>query len=209
MFNRCRSVALRGLFVVAAAGVWAMTTRPAADADEARLREKRTLRFPVAGSVTGAFERAYAVLVSTNALERVQQAYAAQLPEGETPEFEVMLASEGRYYYVNKDAERCDIRELWRETDTNSWFRTAFYVTGERTFGRFESLIYMDVRRGEGPEPGEVLHYTTDVRVWPHGAVVRVFLRYMPGVELYFRRKTAEMRGIVTSVFAGMMSPTG
>lgn len=207
MSNRCWSIVLLGL--LAAAGAWAMTARPAADADEARLREKRTLRFPVSGSITGAFERAYAVLLATNVLERVQQSYAAQLPEGEEPEFEVMPAGEGRYYYVNKDAERCDIRELWRETDTNSWFRPAFYVTGERTFGRFESLIYMDVQRGEGEAPGDVLHYTTDVRVWPHGAVVRVFLRYMPGVELYFRRKTAEMRGIITTVFSGMMSQAG
>jgi len=176
------------------------------DADEARLIERHTLRIPVSGCITGSFDKAYSVLLSSNLLDKVQQAYAAQLPPGKRPEFEVWSAGQGLYYYVNKDDERCDIRELWRTTDTNTTVRCAFHVAGERTFGKFESLIYMTVSRNAEVSV-EVLNYEADVRVWPHGAIVRLVLRYMPGVELYFRKKTAEMRGIISAVFIRLAGP--
>ncbi len=182
-----------------------MPRQTVADADEARLLKNNTLRIPVAGCITGSFTRAGAILQSSNLLEKVQQAYATQLPKGTKPEFEVKSAGAGRYYYVNKYDERCDIRELWRATDTNTWFRCAFYVSGERNFGPFESLIYMTVQRDE-KSASDVLNYTTDVHVWPHGAIVRVILRYMPGVELYFRKKTADMKVIITNVFLNLVT---
>jgi hypothetical protein len=175
----------------------------AADADEFRLLSLRVLRIPVAGAITGAFDKAYAVLQTSNVLERVQQAYAANLPAGQKPEFQVMSAGPGRYYYVNKDDERCDIREIWRETDSNTWFRCAFHVTGERTFGTFETLLYMTVAQ----QTPEALAYDADIRVWPHGAVIRFILRCLPGVERYFREKTAEMRTTISGVFARLAGP--
>ncbi len=174
------------------------------DADESRLLEKDTLRIHVAGCVTGSFERAYGVLQTSNLLETVQQAYAAQLPVGIKPQFEVKSAGAGRYYYVNKAGERCDIRELWRETDTNTCFMTAFYATGKRTFGTFESLIYLTLARDEQASP-KVLVYTVSIRVWPQGALVRVFLRYLPGIDRYFRKKTADLETIFTDVFVGIL----
>lgn len=194
------------MFFVLARGCFAEVPRQAVtDADEARLLKNNTLRIPVAGCITGSFKRASVMLQSSNLLESVQQAYAAQLPKGTKPEFEVKSAGEGVYYYVNKDNERCDIRELWRATDTNTWFRCAFYVSGERSFGLFESLIYMTVQRDEKAST-DVLNYTTDVHVWPQGAVVRVILRFMPGVELYFRKKTADMKIIITNVFVSLVA---
>lgn len=187
--------------LVFAQGSRAEAQRPKTyDADEARLLKKNTLRIPVIGCITGSFERAGVMLQSSNLLERVQQAYAAQLPKGVQPEFEVKSAGEGRYYYVNRYAERCDIRELWRATDTNTWFCCAFYVKGERNFGPFESLIYMTVQRDD-KALSDVLNYTTDVRVWPQGAIVRVVLLNMPGIELYFRKKASDMKIIITNVF--------
>jgi hypothetical protein len=53
---------------------------------------------------------------------------------------------------------------------------------------------------------GRVYGYTTDVHVWPHGAIVRVILRCMPGVELYFRKKTADMKAIITNVFLNLVT---
>ena len=194
------------VFFVVARGSTATESRQiVTDSDEARLLNKNTLRIPVAGCITGSFARAGAMLQSSNLLEKVQQAYAAQLPKGTKPEFEVKSAGAGRYYYVNKYDERCDIRELWRATDTNTWFRCAFYVSGERNFGPFESLIYMTVQREEMAKT-DVLNYTTDVHVWPHGAIVRVILRYMPGVEIYFRKKTADMKVIITNVFLNLVT---
>lgn len=197
------------LFVLGA--VAAAVARPCASewsAAETNLLARRTLDIPVAGCITGSFARAYAVLQASNLLERIQKAYAAQLPPGERPEFEVRLAEPGHYFYVNRYDERCDIHELRRETDSNTWMRVAFHVAGERSFGRFESLIYLTVAR-DPRDAEKVLTYDTDVRVWPHGAVVRLFLRYMPGVELYFRKKTAEMRAIITRVFHEMVGPGG
>jgi len=178
----------------------------ATDPDEARMLSLKTLRIPVDGCITGSFSKAYGVLQASNLLERVEQAYAMQLPAGQNPEFHVMSQGAGLYYYVNKDGERCDIREVWRRTDTNAQFSCAFYVQGERAFGRFESLIVMKVAARPDKRP-EVLTYEADIRVWPHGAVVRVFLRYMPGVERYFKNKTVEMRRIIASVFTRLAGP--
>jgi len=172
----------------------------APDPDEARMLTLKTLRLPVEGCITGSFVKAYGVLQASNLLERVEQAYATQLPVGQKPEFHVMSQGAGRYYYVNKVGERCDIREVWRRTDTNTQFSCAFYVQGERAFGRFESLIIMKAAARPAMRP-EMLAYEADIRVWPHGAVVRVFLRYMPGVERYFQNKTVEMRGIISGIF--------
>jgi len=198
-----RQVLMCVVFLSVNAAVAEVPSWSIADADEARLSAMKTLRIPVEGCITGSFERACVMLRSSNLLEKIQQAYAAQLPVGAKPEFQVKSAGAGRYFYVNKFNERCDIRELWRMTDTNTWFRCAFYVSGERSFGLFESLIYMTVRRDEGGSP-DLLRYTSEVRVWPHGAFVRMLLRYMPGIECYFRAKTAEMRGVMTSVFLNL-----
>ena len=195
-----------GLAVTAALAAGGQTLRSEADADEARLLSLDTLRIPAEGCITGSFAKANQVLLSTNMLERLQEAYAALLPSGEVPEFKVVSAGEGRYFYVNKEGERCDIRELWRCTDTNTFLRCSFYVAGVRFFGRFESLITVTVMRLPSA-PTEVLRYQADVRVWPHGAVVRVFLRHMPGVERYFRKKTVEMRRIFSAVFARLAGP--
>jgi hypothetical protein len=170
------------------------------DADELRISACRTIDVPVEGCVTGSLAKAFAVLRETNLLDQVQAAYAAQLPASERPEFVVQSTAPGRYHYVNKDGERCDIRELWRRTDTNSWIEVAFHVQGERRFGTFESLIYLTVS-GTTAGPTGVLHYAAKVRAWPHQTWARLLLRYLPGVELYFRMKTAEMRGVITRVF--------
>jgi hypothetical protein len=175
------------------------------DPDEKRLLEQRTIKIPIEGCVTGSFAKAYAVLQETNLLISVQQAYAAQLPPGEKPEFEVHSEVPGHYYYVNKDDERCDIRELWRQTDSNQWFEVAFHVRGERTFGPFESLIYLTLARESAATP-DVLHYTADIRAWPHAMWARFLLRVLPGVECYFRMKTAEMQSLVTRIFARLVA---
>lgn len=180
--------------------------RQGPEPDELRLWAAKALRIPVEGCLTASFSKAHAVLQSSNLLEQVQQAYAAQLPVGKKPEFEVMPAGEGRYYYVNKDDERCDIRELWRSTDTNTSFQCAFYVTGERFFGRFESLITLRVTRSSALPP-ETLSYVTDVRICPHSAAARVLLRHMPGIELYFRKKADEMRRILATIFTHLAGP--
>ena len=190
----------------ALAGVAAGATPSPPDADEARLLLKPTLLITVAGTVTGSFAKAYGIIQASNVLESIQGAYATQLPAGEKPEFEVHSFGAGRYYYVNRHRERCDVRELWRQTDTNSWIKTAFYVKGERAFGTFESLIYLTVRR-EPVASQDQLTYATVVRVWPHGAVIRMFLRHMPRIERYFRKKTDEMREIMTGVFDRLVGP--
>ena len=184
----------------------ALPARPAStDPDEARILEKRTIDIPVEGCVTGTFERAFAVLGETNLLDSVQSAYAAQLPAGQQPEFVVHSTAPGLYFYVNKNSERCDIRELWRRTDSNRWFQVAFHVRGERSFGPFESLVYLTVAREDAAPPRE-LHYVAEVRAWPQPFWVRFLAQHLPGIECYFRMKTAEMRGIITRVFARMVA---
>lgn len=166
---------------------------------------RKTLNIPVNGVVTGSFGRACAVLRSPDLLERIQQAYVERLPAGQKPEFKVQSAGGGRYFYVNRHGERCDIRELRRELDEGRCFRAAFHVSGERWFGHFESLIYVKVEPVAEDRESHV-RYDADVRVWPQGAVVRTVLRGLPGVERYFRRKTADMRSLISGVFVALTS---
>ena len=175
------------------------------DTDEVRILEEHTINIPIAGCVTGSFIKANAVLREVNLLDMVQTAYASQLPSGQKPAFVVKSTGKGQYFYISKEDERCDIRELWRLTDTNTWFQAAFHIHGGQICGAFDSLVYLTVSR-EGVTSPEVLNYSADVRVWPHRAWARFLVRYLPGVECYFRMKTAEMRGIITRVFTCLVS---
>ena len=196
-----------GLALAAATGMRAAvpTYLAPTGADEVRILKEHTINIPIEGCVTASFERAYGVLQEANLLDKVQTTYAAQLPSGQKPSFVVHTTGQGQYFYVDKNNERCDICELWRRTDTNTWFQAAFHVRGKRAFGTFESLIYLTVARQPSATP-EVLHYSADVRAWPQLSVARFLIRYLPGIDCYFRAKTSEMRGIFTSVFTGMVS---
>lgn len=201
---------LLGVAVLAgnlAAGAFGWVEGRPQDPAEADLLARRTLCIRVDGVVTGSFDRASAVLGSPDLLERVQRAYAERLPAGQEPEFRVQSAGGGRYFYVNRQGERCDIRELRRELEVGRGFRAAFHVAGERWFGPFESLIYVTVEPVAEARPGQV-RYVADVRVWPQGALVRTVLRCMPGVERYFRRKTAEMRTLISGIFVSLAGPS-
>ena len=196
-----------GLALTAATGMLAAvpTYLAPTGADEVRILKEHTINIPIEGCVTASFERAYGVLQDATLLDKVQTTYAAPLPSGQKPPFVVHTTGQGQYFYVDKNNERCDICELWRRTDTNTWFQAAFHVRGKRAFGTFESLIYLTVARQPSATP-EVLHYSADVRAWPQLSVARFLIRYLPGIDCYFRAKTSEMRGIITSVFTGMVS---
>lgn len=199
-----RQVSL-GLIVFVFSAVSAVATSSRGDVDEMRLLTVKTICIPVEGCITASFINVYAILQSTNLLERIQQAYEAQLPHGEKPEFTVQSEGTGRYFYVNKDNERCDIRELWRATDTTTTFQCSFYVKGKRSFGTFESLIQIHVKRASSV-PVETLWYATDIRIRPQCALVRFFFRNLPGIEYYFRKKAAEMKTIISSVILDLAS---
>ena len=198
---------IAGLALTAAAAVYAAVPSylVPTGADEARILKEHTINIPIEGCVTASFERAYGILQEADLLDKVQTTYAAQLPSGQTPKFVVHTTGKGQYFYVDKNNGRCDISELWRRTDTNTWFQAAFHVSGKRFFGNFESLIYLTVARQPSASP-EVLHYSADVRAWPQLSVARFLIRYLPGIDCYFRAKTSEMRGIITSVFTGIVS---
>jgi len=198
---------IAGLALTAASGAYGDVPSLLAPtgADEMRILKERTINIPIEGCVTASFERAYGVLQEANLLDKIQTTYAAQLPSGQKPPFVVHTTGKGQYFYVDKNNERCDICELWRKTDTNTWFQAAFHVSGKRPFGSFESLIYLTVARQPSASP-EVLHYSADVRAWPQLSVARFLIRYLPGIDCYFRAKTSEMRGIITRVFTGIVS---
>jgi len=198
-----RSSIVMSIFAFSVVNAVAASTRM--DMDEMRLLTVKTICIPVEGCITASFINVYAILQSTNLLERIQHAYEAQLPHGEKPEFTVQAEGSGRYFYINKDNERCDIREIWRATDTNTTFQCGFYVKGERSFGTFESLITVHVKQSS-MAPVETLWYATDIRIRPQCALVRFFLRNLPGVEYYFRKKAAEMKKIISSVILDLAS---
>jgi hypothetical protein len=148
-----------------------------------RLLEHHTIYIPVTGSVTGDFSKAYAVLQSSNVLERVDAVYKALLPKGEKCDFAIHSTSNGHYYCINTSNERSELYDICLSgSPTSNSFGRIMYVQGKRNFGMFESLLSMKVSRSEDPT-SNILIYHADVYIYPHCMALRVFLKYFPGVQ--------------------------
>lgn len=148
------------------------------------------------GEVPVDFSLAFKVLLQPDLMTRVQATYASLLAENEAPEFTIQQVSSNTYFYVNRKDERTDITEIMRGKTAEDCFDIILYSTGERSFGSFEALTHVQVKAdGKGR-----CRYTASVYAYPENAFSRFFARHLGLVERYFKKKTALLTSMITTI---------
>ena len=143
----------------------------------------------VTGTVAVAFDRARAVLLTPDILEKIEAMYRRELPPGEPGKLEVTRLETNGHYRVRWKTDLADVRDVWRATDTNRFFAGGYVITGERFFGSFETVMAVRVDR----TPENQATFRADILVYPHNGFIRFLFSTVISVEGYFRRTTAEL----------------
>ena len=155
---------------------------------------------------SGTAEADFAALLAVNArddlLDAVQREYAAMLPEGEEPEFEVEEIAPGHYFYVNCKQQESQVTEVLRGLQPDGNLHAVYTIAAERFFGRFEALVHVRI---SDAAPGKV-HYAAEVYAWPENTFARLFARGMHfAIESFFRRETRCMTSLVLDLCARLV----
>jgi hypothetical protein len=165
-------------------------------APSAALLERNTIHVQGRGTLTVDFHAAMRVLSQSNLLDRVQEEYALSLPEGQQPEFVLCPAGSNTWTFVNRRGQYSEVCEVARVPVTTNALAAVFYARGERFFGLFESLTFIQVAADEQGRIG----YTVEVRAYPHQPVCRFLIRHLGLVERFFRDKTKELEAVSARV---------
>lgn len=159
------------------------------------LLSRHPIKLTGGGRVKISFQDAVDILEREDVLTAIQLGYAAQLPEGEEPEFTVTQTGPGQYHYVNRKGQETSIEEVMTQTVPGKSVELALYSEGIRFFGPYQSLCQIRVVPAG---PGRV-DYQVTVYARPDSGAVRLFARVTP-VGLYFRHKLNEMTDLVIAV---------
>ncbi len=147
------------------------------------------LHLVATGEVAVAYERVYGALMHSNVLDEIASVYLHELPAGEKPSL-VVTPREGRgRYAVDWQQKRADVQDVWRHTDTNSFFEGGYVMTGRRYFGTFETVLVVHVQR----TPTGHANFRADVLIYPHNGLLRYSVTHLLPVDAYFRRTMQEM----------------
>ena len=130
-------------------------------------------------------------------LEAIQREYAAMLPAGKKPEFEIQETAPGKYFYLNSKNQESHLTELMRELQSDGKIHAVYIVCGERFFGDFEALVHVAIA---DVESGKV-SYVAEVYAWPENSFCRGLARGLQfAVSSFFRSKTGDMTDMFIKV---------
>jgi hypothetical protein len=149
------------------------------------------LHLVTTGVVAVAFEQVYHALMRSNVLEEVAAVYHQELPAGEKPALVVtpLAGPPAGRYAVDWQTKRAQVRDVWRQTDTNSFFEGGYVMTGQRYFGAFETVLVVHVKR----TPAGQAAFRADVLIYPHNGMVRFSVKHLLPVDAYFRKIMQEL----------------
>lgn len=164
------------------------------NSDAANVLKRRSVHLDSSGEARLSYPVASALLETDDFLGSLQAAYAATLPEGETPEFVVRQIETGHYAYKNRDGENTDIVELHRVVSPDS-ANVVLLTKGERFFGSFEALTMIQIK----PVAGDKVEWTVQVLAWPHNFFSRMIAR-TGIVNRYFRSKTDDLIALTVKI---------
>ena len=174
-----------------------------AGASKTLLQKKDPIMAESTGSVPVGFQNALLLIKTPTLLSDVQNAYCSlMMKEGEEPEFTILQNSANTYFYVNRKGERTDITEVFRQKTATNRFDIVYYSKGERFFGDYQAVIHVQV----APAGETNSQYTASVYAYPENAVSRFFARRLGLVKRFFRKKTAEMSGLITTITCNLCS---
>ena len=160
------------------------------------LESKKPIHAETTGLVSIRFSQALEVYARPSLLTEVQQAYCELLTKDGTPEFTIRQESTNDYFYVNRKGQRTNITEVLRRQTSDDAFDIILYSTGKRFFGSYQAIIHVQLTR----ESEESTRYTASVYAYPENRISRFFARSMNLVERYFKKKTAHLTEIVTTI---------
>lgn len=173
-------------------------------AQSLELLTRKTIRVESRGTVPVTFEAAVLVLSQSNLIDRIQAEYARSLPEGKSPDFVLQPAGSNAWTFVNRKGQSSEVHEVARSSGTTKSLTMVFYTTGERFFGRFESLASIHA----APISTNEVAYTVEVLAYPHQPVLRFFVRHLGLVEKFFNEKTEAMETITVGICQRLCNDT-
>jgi hypothetical protein len=148
----------------------------------------------------------FADLLSVNRrpdlLQAVQREYAAMMPEGKAPEFEIQETAPGAYFYLNAKNQESRLTELLRELQPDGKLHAVYAVSGERFFGDFQALVHIAIT----DESSGNVSYEAEVYAWPENQFIRGAARGLRfAIESFFNSKTRYMTGLVLDICARLV----
>lgn len=169
--------------------------------------EGSRLHLVATGEISVAYARVYGALMLSNMLENVQAVYLHELPAGAKTNLLITPQGGRGHFRVEWNGEPADVRDVWRQTDTNNFFEGGFVIIGERFFGSFETVMNIHIQRMEDDHAS----FRADVLIYPHNGVIRFIFSNVLSVESYFRRTmqdmSAEMKRLCTSLAQQDVAP--
>ena len=160
------------------------------------LESRKPILAETTGQVPVDFDRALEVFSEPTLIQDVQEVYCELIAEDGTPAIVISQSGSNTYFYVTRKGERTDITEVIRRKTDKDTFDLVFYSTGRRFFGEYETVIHVQVTDAGK----ESVHYKARVYAYPENAFSRFFARHLGLVERYFRKKTAHLAEIITTV---------
>lgn len=160
------------------------------------------IRISGGGRLSVSYEAVRMMLKQDDILDVVQEAYAAQLEDGQKPEFEVKSRGHRHWGYVNKSGQASEIIELYRHIEPGQPAQLILFTRGERFFGDFKAIVKVFVH----PVAEGELDYELQVYAYPENSVSRFFARHLGIAEHFFRAKTTELTNLVVKICQSLVS---
>jgi hypothetical protein len=185
------------VFVLASGAQAALPVSLAAAPEVQSVLSNKCIHIETKGKADADFSDLLTVNRRSDLLDAVQREYAAMLPAGEKPEFEIKEISPGKYFYLNRKNQESHLTELMRELRPDGKIHAVYYVEGERFFGDFRALVHVEV---DDAGAGKV-SYNAEVYAWPQNSFCRNLARGLQfAIGSFFRSKTGEMTDIFLKV---------
>jgi hypothetical protein len=163
------------------------------------------IRIEASGRADAEFADLLTVNQRADLLEAVQREYAAMMPDGKTPEFEIQETAPGAYFYLNEKNQESHLTELMRELQPDGKLHAVYAISGERFFGQFQALVHIAV----ASEDSGTVSYEAEVYAWPENRLCRGLARGLRfAIESFFDGKTRYMTGLVLDICARLVEDT-
>jgi len=184
--------------LVLASGVYAVLPQSLTVAPEVQsILSNKYIRIEAKGRADANFTDLLTVSRRPDLLEAIQREYAAMLPDGKKPEFEIQETAPGKYFYLNSKNQESHLTELMREVQPDGWIHAVYAVSGERFFGDFKALVHVAIAdAGAGK-----VSYDAEVFACPENSFCRGLARGLQfAVSSFFRSKTGDMTDMFIKV---------
>lgn len=192
-----RLLCLITVFVLASGAQAALPVSLAASPEVQSLLTNDCIRIEASGAAAARFADLLSVNGRDDLLEAVQREYAAMLPKGKQPEFEIQQTGPGAYFYLNCKNQESHLTELMRDLQPDGKLHVVYAVSGDRFFGPFQALVHIEIEASGDDK----VAYHAEVYAWPENQLVRGAARGLRfAIESFFNSKTRYMTGLVLDI---------